>query len=548
MLKQLTVDSVHYATLARLLWKHGRHDLLQQLGWVQSDQENETQADPEAIARDIEDLGTAYIKLAQLASTRTDIMPPEFIAAFSRLQDDVKAVDSRELVDIIEADLGNDLQSLYFDFETEPLAAASLAQVHRAKVSAHQDVVVKIRRPGVDLESKEQLASLRRLAAIVDSRTDLGRRFQFTSLAGAVDYALGIELDYHREAAHLEMLRNCADKFSRILVPNSFDEYCSSRVLTMDYISGAAIKDITDDELAQVEPTELAHQLVRFYLHQLIAGGFFHADPHPGNLILTPDKKLALIDAGLVVKLSASLKHSIAALLVAISEGDGERAAEIVFRISDTPEHLNIDQFSKETARVVASYGGAQLQHASIASAVVAILNACSKHDVQLPYEITLLCKTFVQLEMTLNRLDPNLDFRKEVQKSTMQLLESRASNRLDVGNLVSAAIDSTQLALSLPSRVDEFTRLAASNGLKVKVDAIDEAKLMAGLRKIANRITCGLVLAAMIIGASLVLSRHNGLDEAGWASVPGLAIIMLVISGGLAFILSWKAMFSDEH
>ncbi len=188
------------------------------------------------------------------------------------------------------------------------------------------------------------------------------------------------------------------------------------------------------------------------------------------------------------------------------------------------------------------------MQRTSIASAVVAILNTCSEHDVKLPYEITLLCKTFVQLEMTLMRLDPHLDFRKEMQQATMQLLESRAANRLDVGNLISAAIDSTQLALSLPSRLDEFTRLAASNGLKVNVDAIDEAKLMAGLRKIANRITCGLVLAAMIIGASLVLSRHNELGEAGWASVPGLAVIMLVISGGLALLLSWKAMFSDEH
>ncbi len=229
MLKQLTVDSVHYATLARLLWKHGRHDLLQQLGWSQGEHDGETQADPEAIASDIEELGTAYIKLAQLASTRTDIMPPEFISAFSRLQDDVKPVDAVEIIDIIEADLGSDVSSLYETFESKPLAAASLGQVHRAHVCGRKDVVVKVRRPGVDHEAREQLASLRRLAAIVDSRTELGRKFQFTSLAGAVDYALGIELDYHREAMHLEMLGESAEKFSRIVVPECVEEYCSSR-------------------------------------------------------------------------------------------------------------------------------------------------------------------------------------------------------------------------------------------------------------------------------------------------------------------------------
>ncbi|QDV40355.1 putative protein kinase UbiB [Stieleria neptunia] len=213
MLTTLPADSVHYAKLSVLLWKHGRHDLAEQLGWTKKEKDVDgshaaatVREAAEQCARDIEQLGTAYIKLAQIASTRQDMLSPEYVDAFERLQDDVEPVSVEELEAIMEEGLGAKPSVLFKRFDRSPLATASIGQVHRAELHDGREVVVKFRRPGIAQQATEQLASLKRLAATVDDKTDIGKQFRFRSLVGAVEYALKSELDYRQEANHLQHL------------------------------------------------------------------------------------------------------------------------------------------------------------------------------------------------------------------------------------------------------------------------------------------------------------------------------------------------------
>ncbi len=559
MLTTLPADSVHYAKLSVLLWRHGRHDIAEQLGWTKTEEDAAgtragataeesgatAQEAAEKCARDIEQLGTAYIKLAQIASTRQDMLPPEYVDAFGRLQDDVEAVPVEELEAIMEAGLGAKPSVLFKRFERSPLATASIGQVHRATLHDGREVVVKFRRPGIAQQATDQLASLKRLAATVDDKTEIGKRFRFRSLVGAVEYALKSELDYRQEANHLQHLAENLKSFDRIRVPLPVSQMVCSEVLVMEYLSGPAIKDVSGVVLNELDTTALADELVRAYLQQILSDGLFHADPHPGNLILHDGHKIGLLDGGMVVNLPPMLRREIAALLLAFSSGEGERAATIAKRIGQTDEGFDAQAFRTAASRVVAAAGDGEFDSMSLGRTLVQFLNIAGGHGLVLPFEIILLSKAFLQLETTLAQLNPDQDAKAIIRGYTFELLADRAKEQLSVSQIAAAALDSAALASNLPARMNEFTRLLAENQLRVNVDAIDEAALLAGLSKIANRITSGLIVAAMIVGASLIMRMQTGAQLFGY---PVLATIFFLLAAAIGLVLLYQAMFTDER
>ncbi len=546
MMKTLATDTLHYGKLSALLWKHGRHDLAEQLGWTDGSGKNgSSTTTAEECARDIEQLGAAYIKMAQIASTRQDLLPAEYVDAFSRLQDDVEAVDSDAIEATILEGLGAQPSTLFARFDRAPLATASVGQVHRATLHDGREVVVKVRRPKIAEEAAEQLGSLKRLAAKIDDSTEVGKQFRFRSLVGAVEYALGNELDYRKEANHLQHLGENLSKFDKIRVPQPVPQMVCSNVLVMEYLSGPAINDVSGVVLNELDTEAIAETIVRAYLQQILVDGLFHADPHPGNLLLHEGGQVALLDGGMVVNLPPLLRREIGSLLLAFSEGEGERAAAIASRIGHTDDRYNSHAFRTAAARVVAASKDGGFESMSLGRTLVEFLNVAGSHGVVLPFEIILLSKAFLQLETTLEKLDPNLNAKSLIRGYAFDLLVDRASEQLSVGQIAAAALDSAELASNLPSRVNEITRLVSENQLRLKVDAVDEIALLAGLRKIANRITSGLIIAAMIVGASLIMRVET---ESMLFGYPALAIVFFLISAAVGLTLLYKATFADEH
>src|ERR1043165_4681301 len=314
-----------YKDIVALLIKYGRSDLVEHsdLALVGKDTSHELTrkraAKAEELADDLEKLGPTFIKLGQLLSTRPDIIPEPYMEALSRLQDHVEPFSIEEVEEIVSTELGARLSKLFANFEREPYAAASLSQVHRAEMRDGRPVVVKVQRPNIRDQIVEDLEALEQAAEFIDAHTETGRRYEFGNLLAELRRSLLRELDFKREATNLLKVRDSLREFQHIVIPEPIDHYTTSRVLTMDYIPGKKITDISPLRLLEIDTRSLAEGLFRAYLQQILVDGFFHADPHPGNVFITDDDHIALLDLGMVAHLTGNGREDLLSLLLAIS-------------------------------------------------------------------------------------------------------------------------------------------------------------------------------------------------------------------------------------
>src|SRR5713101_3707851 len=330
-----------YRDIAALFMKYGRSELVKNAG-LEDVLAPEPAAPPpgeaelaEQLAADLEKMGPTFIKIGQLLSTRADLLPLPYMEALARLQDKVEPFAFLEVEKIVSAELGVRLSKAFAEFEPEPIAAASLGQVHRAALRDGRQVAVKVQRPGIRDEILKDLEALAEIAAFADQHTEMGRRFGFTTILEEFRKALLRELDYRLEARNMEILATNLRAFERIVVPLPVADYTTSRVLTSDYIRGEKITKLSPLVRTEIDGEVLASQLFRAYLQQILVDGFVHADPHPGNVFLTDDKRVALLDLGMVTRIPPGMQEKVLRLLLAISEGRAEEAATVAITLGD---------------------------------------------------------------------------------------------------------------------------------------------------------------------------------------------------------------------
>src|SRR5579871_2490529 len=333
-----------YKDIARLLIKYGHSDLLPATGLEEALPDLERQAeavtDPQAeeLADDLEEMGPIFIKLGQILSSRADLLPPAYLKALSRLQDRLQPFSFEQAREIVEEDLGARLSKAFSMFDPVPIAAASLGQVHQAALRDGRPVAVKVQRPGIRKQVAEDMGALENIAAFLDKHTEAGERYRFTQVLEEFRENLVRELDYRQEARSMERIGENLAEFDRIVVPQPISDYTTSRVLTMDYVRGKKVTALNPLARMEIDGEALAEQLFRVYLKQILVDGFFHADPHPGNVFVTDDRRIALIDLGMVGHLTPSLQEQLLKMLIAISEGDSEKAAGIAIGIGEIQE------------------------------------------------------------------------------------------------------------------------------------------------------------------------------------------------------------------
>ncbi len=311
--------------IALLLLKHGRGDLIQDTELYEeatvatAEGPDPDGRGPDTLADDLEEMGPTFVKLGQLLASRPDLLPPSYIAALERLQSDVAPFAADEARSIIEENLGVRVSSAFAEFEEEPVSAASLAQVHRARLRDGRRVVVKVQRPGIRETILEDMDALESLAKLVERHTDIGRRLALTDTVAEFRQTLLRELDFGREAQNLSRIGRMVEGYPRLFVPAPVPAFCGTKVLTMDYVSGTLIGNLSPVALLDRDRETLADELLRAYLDQILVHGAFHADPHPGNIIFTPDGRLALIDLGMVVQVGEQRRRELLRLLLALS-------------------------------------------------------------------------------------------------------------------------------------------------------------------------------------------------------------------------------------
>ncbi|MDB5035750.1 MAG: hypothetical protein JWQ98_2991 [Chlorobi bacterium] len=539
-----------YRDIAKLFLKYGRSDLVKNSGLediLVDEEKSEGTSDPKAeeLAHDLEGMGPIFIKLGQLLSTRADIMPLPYLKALARLQDSLEPFPYAEVEEIIQSELGVRISKAFSEFDREPLAAASLGQVHRAALRDGRKVAVKVQRPHIRKEIAGDLEAIQEIAEFIDNHTETGRRYRFTEILDEFRKNLVRELDYRQEARNLTQLGENLSQFSLIVVPRPVEDYTTSRVLTMDYIHGRKITELGPLTQLEMDGSRLAEELFRAYLQQILVDGLFHADPHPGNVFLTDDKKIALIDLGMIGRIAPTMQDSLLRLLLAVSEGRSDEAANITIRMGEITGSFNEIEFRRQAGSLVTQQQNATLQEMEIGKLVIEVSRASTENGIHLPAEFTMLGKTLLHLDEVARSLDPKFDPNESIRRNATDTLRKQTLKSIKPGNIFTAAMEMRDFVEHLPGKVDRILDAVVGNELQIKVDAIDEKTLMDGFQKIANRITVGLVVAALIIGAAMLMRVETSFRVFGY---PGLAMLCFLAAAGIGFWLVLTVLMSDTR
>jgi predicted unusual protein kinase regulating ubiquinone biosynthesis (AarF/ABC1/UbiB family) len=413
----LSLDRKHlkrYKDIAVLLVKYGHGDLLKQAPLVDDPLEFSSAppvpAKAAELANDIEKLGPTYIKLGQLLSTRADFVPPSYMEALSRLQNDVEPFSFDEVEAIVSVELGARVSRAFSEFQAEPVAAASLGQVHRARLRDGREVAVKIQRPGIRETVAEDLDAMHELAAFFDAHTAVGKRYEFTIIVEELRKSLLRELDYRLEAGNLRSFRERLKSFEKIIIPEPIDDYCTGRILTMEYIPGQKVTKLSPLVRTELDTRALAEEVFRAYLQQILVDGAFHADPHPGNVFITNDHRIGLIDLGMVARVGPRMQEQLLKLLLAISEGRSDDAAEIAMLMGDPREEFDELQFRRRITDVVARQQDSTVAKMEVGKVVLEVNQISAETGMRVPSELTMLGKTLLNLDIVGRTLDPDFD------------------------------------------------------------------------------------------------------------------------------------------
>jgi ubiquinone biosynthesis protein len=532
-----------YKDVALLLMKYGRSDLVKQAGLedhLELDETTLAETSPKAeeLAADLEKLGPTFIKLGQLLSTRADLLPAPYLEALARLQDQIEPFPFEEVDRIVSGELGVRISKAFADFDPQPLAAASLAQVHFAHMRDGRAVVVKVQRPNIREQIVEDLEALGQIAQFLDAHTELGKRYDFGNMLQGLRSSLLRELDFKLEANNLITFAENLREFDLIIIPEPVEDFCTSRILTMEYIPGKKITELNPLRLMEIDGPGLARELFRAYLKQILLDGFLHADPHPGNVFLTEDDRIALVDLGMVARLQPGFRDNVLRLLLAISEGRGEEAAEVTIRMGEAKSRFDKAEFTRRIADLVAEHADASLSRLNSGQVVLEITRISADCWFRLPPEFTMVAKALLNLDRSVFTLDPSFEPTAIIRQRAMEILQRNLMQSIAPANLIGGVVELKEFAEKLPGRINKILDTIGNNEFKVDVNAIDEKIVLEGLQKVANRISLGLILAALIVGAAMLMRVETSFKILGY---PGFAMIFFLLAAiaGIGLVIT---------
>ena len=547
-----------YKDIAWLLYKYGGSDFVRQSGLVsvlrdaghpQGAEEplpngSSSKPLPEQLADDLESLGPAFIKLGQLLSTRPDILPPAYLDALSRLQDKGKPAPWPEIERVLEEEFETHPDRIFDELDRVPIATASLGQVYRATLHDGRPVIVKVQRPDMIRSLNDDLAAFTELAELLHNHTELGRCWQVKPMMETLSRNIASELDYRREAHDSHLLADNLRQFDRLQVPQAIDSLTRPRVLTMEHVDGVKITEVSQVVLIELDRKELNHQLFRGYLQQVLIDGVFHSDPHPGNLLLTRNGRIALLDFGMITRVSAETRMHLVKLLFAVSRGEGEEAARVAEAMSQPTPLFKRHEFVRKISHLVSDHQDVAVENMGTGRVIMSIHRAAGEAGIIVPESLMMLGKTMMNLDRVVTILDPTFNPTSAVRDQAGDIVQQYSQRRLSLTQLYQAVLDTTDLMQSLPSRISTVTRRLADNELEIKVRAFDEIKFIRGLHKVANRITGGLVVGALIVGASHMMDIDAPTKIFGY---PALPLVMFLVASIAGLILLWRGTMVDD-
>jgi ubiquinone biosynthesis protein len=480
----------------------------------------------------LEELGPTFIKLGQVLSTRPDLIAAEFIAEFEKLQDAVPPFPFEQAKEIVESELRQPLDKAFARFDEAALAAASIGQVHRAQLRNGEEVVVKVQRPGIRQVIEIDLEILLHLATLLERHVEEARLHRPTKIVEEFGRVMEQELDYKAELAHLERFAGQFLNDSTVYVPKVYRDFSTGRVLTMEYVEGVNVSDL--DALAEhgLDRKRIATRGAELILKQVFVHGFFHADPHPGNVFILPGDVICYLDFGMVGRLDQRCREDFADLVYGAAARDGARTTTALLRLTEHDEDVEPDPRAIE--RDVAEL----IDRHVLAVLLQQILQLISRHRLRIPADLVTMLKALATVESLGVRLDPELDMIKQAEPYVRKLKFERFSPRRIISDLYDSGADLLQLAREVPGGIREMLKLARRGSLGMSVEHRGLERVLQTHEHTANRISFAIVVAALIVGSSLIVL--SGVPpKLGEIPVIGLLGFIIAAVMGLLLLIS---------
>ena len=492
----------------------------------------------------LEDLGPTFVKFGQIMSLRPDMLPPQLIDELSKLQDEVAPVEFSQIKETVENNTGRPLQETFSIFDVEPLAAASISQVHRGILKKEGHIVsIKVQRPGIHSKIKADLDILAAIADQLHERIDDLKTYDLPNLVRVTRRNLLRELDFKREARNMKIAASFASEHSEIYIPEVYEEYCTERLLVMEYVQGIKLKDLDTENV--IDPESMAKQGLKAAIKQILDDGFFHADPHPGNILIIEDERLCLMDWGMTGRLSERDRHELIDLLKSVVDKDSEAMVYALVRLSSAEEAIDQRGLERELLDLLDSYYAVPVKEMNIGQLLMAITELLRKYRLRLPSDLVIMIKALVTAEGTARIIYPDLNIVAEAKDYISSLALERFKPKSLWRSFRFTLSEFFSLQKELPRRMVQILNKADSGDLTLGFRHENLGPLRNTLDNITNRLTFGIIIAAMIIGSSMIITTGIGPFLFGF---PALGVIGYLISGLLGLWLIFNIIRKRKY
>jgi predicted unusual protein kinase regulating ubiquinone biosynthesis (AarF/ABC1/UbiB family) len=504
---------------------------------------------PEVLRNILTDLGPVYVKLGQLLSTRPDLLPPDYIDALSELQSGVPPVGAAEIEIFIRKNLQRSVEDVFDEFDYDSIAAGSIAQTHRARLKGGREVAVKVQRPGIESLVARDISIIKYIAKLV-SGTNFGQRYNVVALADEFSRAIQAELDFSQEASYTDRLRkNLSDSPwfdpDSIVVPEIIWEYTTSKLMVMQWLQGkplvlADLQPKQPHKSAVTDRSGVSRLLFRAFFQQYLIDGFFHADPHPGNLFYLDDGRVAILDCGMMGTLDPRTRTALTEMILAIVNTDAQRCTQLTLRLAEPMQPIDLVQLESDYRQLLRRYYGLSLANLNSAEAFSEILQAASRNHLRWPSNIGLFTKSMLNLEGAGRQFDDSVNLLDEAKPLMIDLFRQQLVGEDPVQAVLRTALEFKELSLESPRQFGFLLNRLSTETLKWQVDIRGLDSLRYSIDEAANRRSFSTLVASLVIGAAIVTTGQqtpqiqllsNVLFAA--ASLVGLWLMISIVRSG---------------
>ncbi|WP_213975447.1 2-polyprenylphenol 6-hydroxylase [Tepidanaerobacter acetatoxydans] len=479
----------------------------------------------------LQELGPTFVKLGQVLSTRPDLIPKDYIEELKKLQDNVAPFSFKEAKNQMEEDLGDKTDHIFLSIEEKPLAAASIGQVHRAVLKNGQEVVVKVRRPGIDKIITADLEIMLNLARLAEKHIPEVRIYDPVGKIEEFADAMHKELDFTREGFNIDKFRQNFEGDETIYVPKVFWEATAQKILTIEYIKGYKVTELDEITNNNLDRKQVAVNGAKAMMKQIFIHGFFHADPHPGNIIIRPDGKIVFIDFGIVGRIDKYTKNKLADLIIGIINKDTKKIISVLLELSQVEQELNISEIEMDVEDLLDRYYGKDLKNIDMSKLLSEVFAIVAKYKIILPSNFTLLLKSLITIEGVGLELDPDFNIFETAKPFVNKMLHERYNPQHLLKTAVSTLQEFNKSVMLIPKLLNGLYQRTKIDSMKIDFDTRGTSKVISELNKMVNRLVFSLIVASLIIGSSLIIQADV---EPFLLHYPLLGVVGFVTAGFL--------------